>query len=300
VFYDLNTRERYIPMKNISPNQATFCVYNSPLSEAAVLGFDFGYTLDFPNMLLLWEAQFGDFVNGAQNIIDQYITSSESKWGVTSNIVLLLPHGYHGQGPEHSSARLERFLQACAEDNIQVANPTTPASYFHLLRRQALRPTRKPLVVMTPKGMLRDKRCVSTLADFTGRDFEELIDDPQPVDSPKRVIFCQGKVYYDLNDYRKTHNITDTVLIRVEQLYPFQQEMVRALWNKYQGCSDVIWCQEESKNMGAWFYMEPILRQLTGREIRYAGRDASASPATGALAIHELEQKDLVMQAYSK
>ena len=203
VLYDAKTRERYIPLNNIKPEQPRFCVYNSPLSENAVLGFDFGYTLDFPDMLVLWEAQFGDFANGAQIVIDQYIVCSETKWGETSGIVLLLPHGYHGQGPEHSSARLERFLQACAEDNIQVANPSTPASYFHLLRRQAIRKIKKPLVVMTPKGMLRDPRCTSPRERFTQGCFEEILPDTTAPKDATRVILCSGKVYFDLVDHRE-------------------------------------------------------------------------------------------------
>jgi 2-oxoglutarate dehydrogenase E1 component len=203
VLYDVKTRERYTPLNNIKPGQAKFCVYNSPLSEYAVLGFDYGYGLDFPDMLVLWEAQFGDFANGAQIIIDQYIVCSETKWGETSSIVLLLPHGYHGQGPEHSSARLERYLQACAEDNIQVANPSTPASYFHILRRQALRKIKKPLILMTPKGMLRDPRCTSPIGDFATGRFEEILPDPAAPKDAKRVILCTGKVYFDLADHRQ-------------------------------------------------------------------------------------------------
>ncbi len=203
MLYDVKTRERYTPLNNIKPGQAKFCVYNSPLSEYAVLGFDYGYGLDFPDMLVLWEAQFGDFANGAQIIIDQYIVCSETKWGETSSIVLLLPHGYHGQGPEHSSARLERYLQACAEDNIQVAHPSTPASFFHILRRQALRKIKKPLVLMTPKGLLRDPRCTSPIGDFATGRFEEIIPDATAPKTAKRVVLCTGKIYFDLEDQRK-------------------------------------------------------------------------------------------------
>ena len=228
VLYDVKTRERYTPLNHISPNQASFCVYNSPLSEYAVLGFDYGYGLDFPDMLVLWEAQFGDFANGAQIMIDQYIVCSETKWGETSSIVLLLPHGYHGQGPEHSSARLERYLQACAEDNIQVANLSTPASYFHILRRQALRKIKKPLVLMTPKGMLRDPRCTSPIGDLATGRFEEIIADHRRAEgSAKRVILCTGKVYFDLVDYRKKEKIKDTAIVRVEQLYPLHEKKLQ-------------------------------------------------------------------------
>jgi 2-oxoglutarate dehydrogenase E1 component len=299
VLYDVKTRERYKSLNNIKPGQATFCVYNSPLSEYAVLGFDYGYGLDFPDMLVLWEAQFGDFANGAQIIIDQYIVCSETKWGEPSSIVLLLPHGYHGQGPEHSSARLERYLQACAEDNIQVANPSTPASYYHILRRQALRKIRKPLVLMTPKGMLRDPRCTSPIGDLATGRFEEILADPRTPKSAKRVILCTGKVYFDLDDHRKAEKIEDTAIIRIEQLYPLHEKKLQAIVAACGKAEKIVWCQEESANMGAWNFIEPRLRKLFGREIAYAGRDASASTATGSHAIHELEQRELVNQAFS-
>ncbi|HEY8966938.1 MAG TPA: 2-oxoglutarate dehydrogenase E1 component [Candidatus Methylacidiphilales bacterium] len=297
--YDVETRERYIPLKHISENQATFCVYNSPLSEYAVLGFDYGYSLDYPKILVLWEAQFGDFANGAQIMIDQYIVSAESKWGITSNIVLLLPHGYDGQGPEHSSARLERFLQACAEDNIIVANITTPANYFHALRRQALAPFRKPLVVMSPKGLLRDKRCTSALADLSRGGFQEIIPDAERPAAPKRLVLSTGKVHYDLADHRKAAADATTTLVRVEQIYPLHEEQLLAAVGDPKQYDKIVWCQEESQNMGAWSFIEPRLRKLFGRDILYAGRDASSSPAVGALSIHKLEQKDVVQQAFS-
>ncbi len=300
VLYDVNTRERYKPLNNIKPGQATFCVYNSPLSEYAVLGFDYGYGLDFPDMLVLWEAQFGDFANGAQIIIDQYIVCSETKWGQTSSIVLLLPHGYHGQGPEHSSARLERYLQACAEDNIQVAYPSTPASYFHILRRQALRKIKKPLLLMTPKGMpLRDPRCASSMDELASGRFEEILPDPAAPKNVKRVILCTGKVYFDLDEKRKADKITDTAIIRLEQLYPLHEKKLQTIVGAYGKADKLVWCQEESANMGAWPTMESRLRKLFGRDILYAGRDASASTATGAHAIHELEQRQLIEQAFT-
>jgi len=299
VLYDTETRERYIPLKNISPNQSTFCVYNSPLSEYAILGFDFGYSLDFPDMLCMWEAQFGDFINGAQVVIDQYISSSESKWGVTSRLVLLLPHGMEGQGPEHSSARMERFLQACAEDNIQVANCTTPAQYFHILRRQVLRQVRKPLVIMTPKKLLRFEPCRSPLRALSEDRFHEIL--RVDTDAPKasRLILCSGKVYYDLDAYRQKEGLTNTHIVRFEQLYPIHKAQFAHLVQDYTHVTSIIWCQEESQNMGAWTYIEPLLRKAFGREITYAGRDASSSPATGALSIHNLEQADLVHQAFT-
>jgi 2-oxoglutarate dehydrogenase E1 component len=299
VLYDAKTRERYTPLNNIKPGQARFCVYNSPLSEYAVLGFDFGYSLDFPDVLVLWEAQFGDFANGAQIVIDQYIACSETKWGEVSNITLLLPHGYHGQGPEHSSARLERYLQACAEDNIQVVNPSTPASYFHVLRRQALRKIKKPLVVMTPKGMLRDPRCTSPIADLTVGGFEEILPDPGAPKEARRLILCSGKVYYDLAEHRKTGKIEDTAIIRVEQLYPLHEKRLQNIAASCGKAEKIVWCQEESANMGAWNFIEPRLRKLFGRDILYAGRDASASTATGATAIHDLEQRELINQAFT-
>jgi len=299
VLYDVKTRERYKPLNNIRPGQAKFCVYNSPLSEYAVLGFDYGYGLDFPDMLVLWEAQFGDFANGAQIIIDQYIVCSETKWGESSSIVLLLPHGYHGQGPEHSSARLERYLQACAEDNIQVANPSTPANYFHILRRQALRKIKKPLVLMTPKGMLRDPRCTSPIGDLASGRFEEILPDPAPPKGARRLVLCSGKVYFDLVDHRKGEKIEDTAIVRIEQLYPLHEKKLQAAVAAVGTVEKIIWCQEESANMGPWSFMEPRLRKLFARDIAYAGRDASASTATGSHAIHELEQRQLIEQAFS-
>jgi 2-oxoglutarate dehydrogenase E1 component len=300
VLYDMKTRERYTPLNNLGEGQARFCVYNSPLSEYAVLGFDFGYTLDFPDMLVLWEAQFGDFANGAQIIIDQYIVCSETKWGETSGIVLLLPHGYHGQGPEHSSARLERYLQACAEDNIQVAHVSTPANYFHILRRQALRAIKKPLIMMTPKGMLRDPRCTSPIAECAEGGFQEIIGDTTAAKDAKRVILCTGKVYYDLNDHRTKSNITDAAIVRVEQLYPLHERKLQdAVTGAFPKAEKIVWCQEESSNMGAWNFIEPRLRKLFGKDILYAGRDASASTATGSTAIHDLEQRELIGQAFT-
>ena len=296
--YDLRTRARYIPLKNLSKNQASFCVYNSPLSEAAVLGFDYGYSLDCPEMLVLWEAQFGDFANGAQTQIDQYITSSESKWGTTSRLTLLLPHGYHGQGPEHSSARLERFLQLCAEDNMAVCYPTTPANYFHLLRRQALRKILKPLVVMTPKGLLRDARATSPVADLTRGSFEEILPDAEITQGARRVILCSGKVFYDLRDYRTKNNITDTAILRLEQIYPLHSHKLLSMLSRHSPDAEIVWCQEESENMGAWSHLALKLQNLLGKMVRYSGRDASSSPATGSLAIHNLEQAQLVQEAF--
>ncbi len=297
--YDAVTGERYFPLNSLSPDQAPFQAYDSLLSEAAVLGFDFGYSLDDPLSLVIWEAQFGDFANGAQVIIDQFIVCSESKWQRDSGLVMLLPHGYEGQGPEHSSARLERYLQACAEDNIQVCYPSTPGQYFHLLRRQMKRPFRKPLIVMTPKSLLRHKRAVSPIDELVNGQFHEVLDDTE-VDPArvKRVVLCSGKVYYDLLERRLEEKKTDVALVRVEQFYPFPVEALRQIQETYSESQEWVWAQEESLNMGGWTFMEPRLRAL-GCEARYVGRDTSASPATGSHHIHAREQKDLVTAAIS-
>lgn len=300
VLHDEKTGERHIPLLNLSDEQAQFCVYNSLLSEAGVLGFDFGYSIDYPQMLCIWEAQFGDFVNGAQVIIDQFITSSESKWGRLSGIVMLLPHGYEGQGPEHSSARLERFLQSCAEENIQVANLTTPAQYFHILRRQMMRKFRKPLVLMAPKSLLRHKRALSNWEELEKEAFSEILDDE--VENPKsvkRLILCSGKVYYDLADYRKSNNVTDSAIIRIEQLYPLHGDNLKEIFGRYPKVDSIVWCQEESQNMGAWSYIAPLIEDLLEKKPSYAGRGASASPAVGTMSIHKSELETLLHVAFS-
>ena len=300
VLYDEDNRQRYIPLNHLRPNQARFCVYNSPLSEYAVLGFDYGYSMDFPSQLYLWEAQFGDFANGAQIIIDQFIASSETKWRRPSAIALLLPHGYEGQGPEHSSARLERFLQLCAEENMQVCYPTTPAQYFHVLRRQMHRKYRKPLMLMTPKSLLTHEQAVSTESDFTqSRFFEVLADSEASAKKVERVIFCSGKVYYDLIKYRKENNLTDAAaIIRIEQLYPLYKEKISRLTKPLINAKKFIWCQEEPENMGAWTFILPQLLNLFPGYIHYAGRPASASPAAGTMQAHQAQQAALVKQAF--
>jgi 2-oxoglutarate dehydrogenase E1 component len=304
VFYDEVTRERFIPLLHLDPNQERFCVYNSPLSEGSVLGFDYGYSMDFPKMLCIWEAQFGDFANGAQVIIDQFIASSETKWLRPSSLVMLLPHGYEGMGPEHSSGRLERFLQLCAEDNIQVCNLTTPAQFFHLLRRQMRRTFRKPLVIMTPKKLLRLDQAVSTTKDFIHGHFQEVLLGNSPIDRSKveRVIFCSGKVYYDLLTYQEAHGLKEsTLLIRIEQLYPLHQELLKQLTNPFISEKIVlVWCQEEPENMGAYQFIKPRLESLFDKKIIYAGREASASTAVGALSVHYSEQTALVKEAFEK
>lgn len=303
VLYDNVTRERYIPLQNISEDQARFCVYNSLLSEAAVLGFDYGYSLFAPNVLIAWEAQFGDFANGAQVIIDQFIASAESKWQQPSSLVMLLPHGFEGQGPEHSSARLERFLQLCADDNMQVSNFTTPAQYFHALRRQMKRDFRKPLILMTPKSLLRHPLAVSSLKDMeAGTSFQEILDDDKLVGDAKkvnRVIFCSGKVYYDLLQHRTDEKLKNVAIVRIEQLYPLHKERLNEVMARYPKATSIVWCQEEPENMGAWSYIREHLDGLTKHGVKYSGRERSSSPAVGSKAIHVQEQEKLVQEAFT-
>jgi 2-oxoglutarate dehydrogenase E1 component len=295
--YDAETGEPYLPLNNLKKGQAKFCAYDSLLSEAAVLGFEFGYSLEAPATLVLWEAQFGDFANGAQVIIDQFLAASESKWRRESGLVLLLPHGYEGQGPEHSSARLERFLQLCAEDNFQVCYPSTPAQYFHLLRRQMKRNFRKPLVVMTPKSLLRLPACVSPIDEFVSGRFRDVLDDAAAdAGRVRRVLLCSGKVFYELAEARKQDNLSDLAIVRVEQFYPLHEELLKQVLARFGRAKQLVWVQEESQNMGGWSFMEPRLRAL-GYMVDYVGRDASASPATGSLTVHKQEQKELVEAA---
>ncbi len=304
---DQKTGERYTPLNNIRVVQEQYEVVDSPLSEAAVLGFDHGYSLADPHALVLWEAQFGDFANGAQVIIDQFISSGEVKWYRLSGLVMLLPHGLEGQGPEHSSARLERYLQLCAEDNIQVANCTTPANYFHVLRRQLHRKTRKPLIIMTPKSLLRHKLATSQLQDMgPGTSFmpviPEIASNLAPSDEIRRVVLCSGKVYYDLLQEREKLGISDVALLRLEQLYPFPAETLSKALGAYPKAM-VIWCQEEPMNMGAWTFVDRRLEEvLQGLDVladrpQYVGRKEAASPATGYLEKHIKQQQDLVQRA---
>jgi 2-oxoglutarate dehydrogenase E1 component len=303
VFVDQNNEERYMALNHIRRGQARYEVIDSPLSEFSVLGFEYGYTLSDPNALVLWEGQFGDFANGAQVIIDQFIGSGESKWLRMSGVVMLLPHGFEGQGPEHSSARLERYLQLCAEDNLQVVNMTTPANYFHALRRQVRRNFRKPLVVMAPKSLLRHKKVISKLAELgPGTRFHRVLPDGERLAIDKnirRVVLCSGKVYYDLVEGRQERAIKDVAIVRVEQLYPWPRQGVLQQLARFPG-AEVVWCQEDPANMGAWTFVYPrlmnLLDELRGKAERpvYAGRKASASPATGLLANHQKEQAELV------
>jgi 2-oxoglutarate dehydrogenase E1 component len=298
---DVKEERRYFPLDHIDGKRGCFEIHNSPLSEFAVLGFEFGYSLAAPNTLVVWEAQFGDFVNSAQVIIDQFISSSEDKWNRLSGLVMLLPHGYEGQGPEHSSARLERFLQMCAEDNMQVCNFSTPAQVFHALRRQVRRSWRKPLIVMTPKSLLRTRESFSALSDFTDGQFQRIIDDHEAVDaSVERVLLCSGKVYYDLLAARGDRR--DVAIVRVEQLYPFPAELLRASLSRFGRAKTLVWVQEEPKNMGAWTFVRPRLEALFGTsvrpDLRFVGREASASPATGSPDSHKFEQDQILQRAF--
>ncbi|MFO0846944.1 MAG: 2-oxoglutarate dehydrogenase E1 component [Gemmataceae bacterium] len=298
-YYDQETGQGYCPLDRFGQGQAPFDVFDSCLSETAVLGFEYGYSLDDPAALILWEAQFGDFANGAQTIIDQFVYSGESKWNRSSGLVMLLPHGYEGQGPEHSSARLERFLQGCAEDNVQVCNFTTPANYFHALRRQLKRTFRKPLVVVTPKSLLRLPAAVSPLAEFTQGQFHEVIDDTVKPDGVRRVVLCSGKVYYDLAAKRAELKRDDVALVRVEQLYPWPTDQLSGVLGRYRRATEWVWCQEESENMGGWFFVEPRLRGM-GVPVEFVGRDPSASPATGSHHVHKHEQAELIEAALTR
>jgi 2-oxoglutarate dehydrogenase E1 component len=312
-FVDQSTEERYYPLNHIRAGQARYEVIDSMLSEYAVLGFEYGYSLAEPNTLVMWEAQFGDFANGAQIMFDQFINSGESKWLRMSGLVCLLPHGFEGQGPEHSSARLERFLQMSSNDNWIVANCTTPANYFHILRRQIHRTFRKPLVLMTPKSLLRHPLCVSEADAFTtGSSFHRVLwDDAQkghsetvlkPDAAIRRVVLCSGKVYYDLLAERDARGLDDVYLLRIEQFYPFPALSLVKELERFKG-AEIVWCQEEPKNQGAWSFLEPNLEWVLGRigaahgRAVYAGRAASASPATGLASRHKAEQAALVNDA---
>ena len=296
-WYDSKDRTRYVPLLEMEDRKGKFCVYNSLLSEAAVLAFDYGYSLDYPSMLAIWEAQFGDFANGAQVIIDQFIMSGEDKWGAVSDLVLLLPHGFEGQGPEHSSARLERFLQGCAEDNVVVANMSTPAQYFHALRRQKIKEYAKPLIVMAPKSLLRHKLCISELKEFTNGSFEEFIPDPTPPKNPNTLVLCSGKVYYDLLEGREAVRSPKASIMRVEQFYPFHADKFRELFKPFAKVNRLVWCQEEPQNMGAWSFLAPIIEEVIDRRPEFVGRSATASPATGSLTLHKIEQAELIANA---
>jgi 2-oxoglutarate dehydrogenase E1 component len=294
VMVDTETEVRYSPLAHLSDKQGKFEVYNSLLSEAAVLGFEYGFSRDFPEALVLWEAQFGDFANGAQIIMDQFIAASEAKWGLLSGLVMLLPHGYEGQGPEHSSARVERYLQLAANDNIQICQPSNAAQYFHLLRRQAMRSWRKPLVVFTPKSMLRHPDASSTLADFAIERFQNVLPD-NDVKSPRRLLVCSGKIGHNLRVEREKRKDFSVGIIFVEQLYPWPEAELQAALNQHPEAQEIIWVQEEPANMGAFTYVMPLLRRLAGdRAVLSVKRSASATPATGSAKAHEIEEKTLI------
>ncbi|WP_326543876.1 2-oxoglutarate dehydrogenase E1 component [Pseudorhodoferax sp.] len=295
----------YIPLQNVAEGQAPFTVIDSILSEEAVLGFEYGYAAAEPNTLTIWEAQFGDFVNGAQVVIDQFLASGEVKWGRANGLTLMLPHGYEGQGPEHSSARLERFMQLAADNNMQIVQPTTAAQIFHVLRRQMLRVFRKPLVIMTPKSLLRAKDATSPLAEFTKGEFRTVIGDVDAglnADKVKRLIVCSGKVVYDLHKKREEKKASDTAIIRVEQLYPFPHKAFATELKKYPNATDIVWCQDEPQNQGSWFFVQHYIHEnmLEGQKLGYAGRPASASPACGYAQLHQEQQKALLDQAFAK
>jgi 2-oxoglutarate dehydrogenase E1 component len=306
VLHDQNRVKRlegiYVPLRHIKPDQPDFVVIDSVLSEEAVLAFEYGYATAQPMELVVWEAQFGDFANGAQVVIDQFIASGEAKWGRLCGLVMMLPHGYEGQGPEHSSARLERYLQLCADYNIQVCVPSTPAQMFHMLRRQMLRSTRKPLIIMSPKSMLRHKESVSSLEDLSKGCFQSVIPEVEAFDSKKvrRIIACSGKIYYELMAYRREHEITNMAIIRIEQLYPFPHDDFHAEIERYSKAKEVIWCQEEPGNQGAWHRIQHyLLRHMRKNQVLgYALRPSSASPSEGYLARHKFKQNELIVAAF--
>lgn len=299
VWHDFSTGEIYIPLKQLSDR---FCVIDSILSEEAVLAYEYGYSCSMPESLVIWEAQFGDFANGAQVVVDQFISSGEQKWDRLSGIVMLLPHGYEGMGPEHSSARLERYLQLCAQDNMQVCVPSTPAQIFHLLRRQVVRPARKPLIVMTPKSLLRHKLAVSNLEELNSGEYQNVIGETEIAKNTERVIFCCGKVYYDLVEYRQKQNIKNTAIVRIEQLYPFPTESIKKILQKdYAKIQPIIWCQEEPKNQGAWSFIQAEIASCLApsQQLRYVGREAAAATAVGSAKLHLQQQQKLVEEAFA-
>jgi 2-oxoglutarate dehydrogenase E1 component len=304
VVFNQKDGEAYLPLANLSKDQPRFDIYDSVLSEEAVLAFEYGYATTAPAGLIIWEAQFGDFANGAQVVIDQFITSGEHKWGRLCGLTMLLPHGYEGAGPEHSSARLERYLQLCAEHNIQVCVPTTPAQIFHLIRRQAIRPLRRPLIVMTPKSLLRHKHAINTLEDLCDGEFQNVISEPQTGndDDVTRIVFCSGKVFYDLDAKRLEDGLTNVAIVRVEQLYPFPEEAMVETIARYKNIATAVWCQEEPMNQGAWYSSQHHMRRVVhskfpGLYLEYAGRAASAAAAAGYMSLHMKQLESLLNTA---
>ncbi len=297
VLVDTRTGQRFIPLNGLDENQAPFLVYDSLLSEAGVLGFEYGYSIAQPRGLVLWEAQFGDFANNAQAIIDLFIISGESKWQRLSGLALLLPHGFEGLGPEHSSARPERFLQLCAADNIQICNPTTPSQYYHLLRRQAKSKFRKPLVMMTPKSLLRHPEATSALDELAEDSFQTILDDPDGIKNPETVLFCSGKIYYELSARRRDLENTNIVIVRLEQFYPFPEDQLNTVAKKYSRSKNWYWVQEEPENMGGWQFIKPRFEHVTKRSLKYIGRKPASSPATGFPLIYRQEQNRIIEEA---
>ena len=304
VLHSQSDASTYIPLQNIGEDQPRFTIHDSLLSEEAVLAFEYGYATTLPDVLVIWEAQFGDFANGAQVVIDQFIASGEHKWQRLCGLTMLLPHGYEGQGPEHSSARLERYLQLSAEHNIQVCVPTTPAQVFHMLRRQALRPLRKPLIVMSPKSLLRHKEAISTLEELADGRFQNVMAETDDLAAEKvsRVVLCSGKVYYDLRDARRDKALDHVAIVRLEQLYPFPEQELEAVLASYTDLKEVVWCQEEPMNQGAWYASQHHMQRVIQKHkstlyLEYAGRDASASPAAGYMALHVAQQEKVVREA---
>ena len=304
VLHNQKDGSAFIPLTNVKDGQPNFAIYDSLLSEEAVLAFEYGYTTTSPNTLVIWEAQFGDFANGAQVVFDQFIASGEHKWGRLNNLIMLLPHGYEGQGPEHSSARLERYLQLCAEHNVQICVPSTPAQVYHMLRRQSIRPLRKPLVVMSPKSLLRHKLATSTLEELAEGQFNPVLDEIDDIAPKKvrRILLCAGKVYYDLLERRRAEEIDDIAIIRIEQLYPFPDDDVVAILKKYKNADELFWVQEEPKNMGAWYNSQHRINRVKNKvkpewEVQYAGRDSSASPAAGYMALHLKQLEEFICDA---
>ena len=301
VLHNQKDASTYMPLQHIREGQGEIEIYDSVLSEEAVMAFEYGYATAEPTCLTIWEAQFGDFANGAQVVFDQFLSSGEAKWGRLCGLTVLLPHGYEGQGPEHSSARLERFLQMCADHNWQVCVPSTPAQVYNMLRRQVVRPMRKPLIVMSPKSLLRHPMAVSSLEELAEGKFHNVIDEIDDIDpkNVKRVVMCSGKVYYDLLDQRRKNEQTDVAIIRLEQLYPFPQEECAKVVAQYSHVKDWVWCQEEPQNQGAWYCSQHHFWQAIpdGAKLTYAGRDASSSPAVGYVSVHNQQQKALVENA---
>jgi 2-oxoglutarate dehydrogenase E1 component len=304
VLYNAETDERYVPLQNLPQSSASFSIYNSPLSEIAVLGFEYGYSVNSEDALVLWEAQYGDFANVGQPMIDQFIVSGQAKWGQTSGLVLLLPHGYEGQGPEHSSARLERYLQLAAHENMRIANLTTAAQYFHLLRAQAaLKENKRPLVIMTPKSLLRNPMAASSLEDLSEGSFQPVLDDEgarERAESVERLILCSGKIYTELTGSEYRDEAVDTAIARIELLYPFPEDRVREVIDGYPNLREILWVQEEPKNMGAWMFVDPLLREISRGElpVLYVGKPPRPSPAQGSANFHKQEHAGVVRSAF--